>query len=267
MDSDYIQTVRFIYMNIFYSEMTIITALFVSVVLVSCSNDEGDEKIGASSSKHIVREIYDDGRNIVMTEYFYDSRGRVIKTNETEADSRGTKSATSTYTYGEGTIISQTKGDWNNGEVHTYTLSDGIVSKEIIRVGQEHNNNDYYYDSDGHIKTKKFYGGANNGELQFSWSDGVIKQYTKHWNNDSDTYTYTISYSNIPWPKNFIFYWKGTDMDAVLEPLGAWGKMPKYLPVKFERSDGSVFSVDYVIENGMVTKVIFDSETHVLERE
>ena len=98
MDSDYIQTVRFIYMNIFYSEMTIITALFVSVVLVSCSNDEGDEKIGASSSKHIVREIYDDGRNIVMTEYFYDSRGRVIKTNETEADSRGTKSATSTYT-------------------------------------------------------------------------------------------------------------------------------------------------------------------------
>ena len=200
---------------------------------------------------------------------FHDSQGRVVKKTETETYGRQESSTTTTYTYGNNTIISKIQGDWNNGEIHTFTLSDGRITKDVEESRSRNSYTyNYTYDSNGYLKTQVFTDDSdypNSGRIEFIWTDGNLTKISKVW-DDGESYSMTISYSSIPWPKNWMHYWKGTNMDKILEPLGAWGKMPKNLPLKYVQvdDDGNTeeLTIDYTIENGEITKIIFQGNMY-----
>ena len=233
-------------------------AAMVCVGFASCGSDDDEDSgnTGNLSSKHIVNKTYSDGTIIETTNYEYDSQGRIIKASTTDTYTGRSSSATTTYTYGDNTIISKTQGDWNNGEVHTYKLTNGVITEEEERrSGSTTYTYQYTYDNDGHLASLS---GSEN--IQFTWTNGNLTELSKYYSSGS--YTISISYSNIPWPKNWQQYWEGTNLEVVFEPLGSWGKMPKYLPTsfskvesdeRFSRSGG--WSIDYTVKDGNVIKV------------
>lgn len=232
-------------------------AVIGSTAFVSCSSDDEESpKGGGTTSKRIVKMTWSNGDEIDITTFDYDSQGRVVKVIETDMYGNSEETATTTYTYGENTIIRKTQGDWNDGDTYTYTLSDGLITKEVYWK-----QNNYTYDSNGYLKTYI----REDNKTEFTWTDGNLTKYTEVWGDDYSTFTTTttVSYSDILWPQNYMQYWDGTDMDIVFEPLGAWGKMPKYLPKKYVEvyDDGTSreWTLDYTIENGEIVKVIYQS--------
>lgn len=264
--------------------LTMVMVAALSVGFTSCGSDDDDEGGGggnhdvSSSAKHIVRGVWSDGEEIEEAIFDYDSQGRVVKKTETENYDGHTSKATTTYFYSGSTIISKTQGDWNDGEVHTYTLSDGLIMKDKESgSGGNHYTYSYTYNGEGYLTSQTFTDDSEDpftGGIQFEWTNGNLTKYTKKY-EDGEAYTISISYSNISWPKNWQFYWKGIDMDEALEPLGVWGKMPKYLPNKFVRtnSDGDIknWTLDYTVEDGDITKIVYQSagstEIYTLEWE
>lgn len=235
-----------------------------ATAFVSCSSDDDKDNSngGGMTSKRIVKETWSDGDEIETVAYEYDSKGRVVKVIETNIDGRSESSATTTYTYGESTIISKSQ----SGETHTYTLSDGRIIKEVESYSRnsETYTYTYAYDNNGYLISQKYHG----RETEFIWTDGnMTKMIEKE--GDGWTRTSTYSYSSIAWPQNWMQYWDGTSMDKYLEPLGAWGKMPKNLPTKYIRVQDDGYSIyteevtlDYTIENGEVTKVTYHVQTN-----
>ena len=239
-------------------------AVIGSTAFVSCSSDDEESpKGGGTTSKRIVKMTWSDGDEIDITTFDYDSQGRVVKEIVTDIYGSSEHTYTTTYAYVENTIISKT-GDWNDGETYTYTLSDGLIIKEVENYKNgSYSSTDTYnytYDSNGYLKTYI----SEDDKTEFTWTDGNLTKYTEVWDDGYSTgySTTTVSYSDILWPKNWMHYWKGTNINQVLEPLGAWGKMPKYLPKKFVRVyDGTSreWTLDYTIENGEIVKVIYQS--------
>lgn len=227
-------------------KMVFMAAMLVSAAaFISCSNDdENDSKGSETTSKRIAKITYDDGYEIDVTTFGYDAQGRVVQKKETQMEGDSERAAITIYTYGESTIISKTQGDFNDGETRIYTLSGGKIVKEN-RIGSNSYTNDYTYDDNGYLISQVY---VDDSEYQdsgrkrdFTWADGNLTRISSN----------IISYSNIPWPENWMFYWNGTGMDIVLEPLGAWGKMPKNLPAKIDNGD---YEIDYIVENDEITK-------------
>ena len=238
-----------------------------SPVFTSCSNDDDNDSAGGGmTSKHISKMTWSDGDELEVTTYEYDSQGRVVKKTETVIEGRSEYSTTTTYTYGGNTIISKTQGDSNDGETHTYTLSNGRITKDVEKNnGRNSYTSNYTYDSNGYLILQAFGDDSDDsysGKMEFTWTDGNLTKSSKVVDDiySPYSYTYTVSYSNILWPQNLIAYWDGTNMDEVLEPLGAWGKMPKNLPTKFvevnDNGETNGWTIDYTIENGEIVKMI-----------
>lgn len=263
--------------NLFYVFAIMVVAM-LSVGFASCSSDDDNNSDDSTNSKRIAKITYSDGTDIETTIFDYDSHGRVVKKVETMTYSNQEESATTTYTYGDNTIISKTQGDRNNGESHTYTLiNDRIVKDTENSRGSNSYTYNYAYDDNGYVKSQVFADDTDvSGKIQFTWENGNLTRLSKIW-DDGDSYVITISYSNIPWPKNWIHYLKGTNMDEVLEPLGVWGKMPKNLPAKViwsEDGNSGGWTIDYTVENGEITKEVFqdindsdDTEIYTIEWE
>lgn len=229
---------------------------FVCVSLVSCGNDDEDDKDNKGNnnsnnssinitSKRIAKISSSDGYDI---KYEYDSQGRVVK-KIYYYQSKGV-TYTYSYSYVDNKIISKVvtlRNDsivWS-GDYTTYFLSNGVVVKTIYYD----NEYDFSYDIDGYLKSEI----GEHRKRQFAWSDGYMFQISGD---------ITIVYSDIPWPKNWIQDWpfgvvEESSLNGDFMPLGAWGKMPKYLPSKYYVGPGRrVYTMDYVVENGEITHVI-----------
>ena len=234
--------------------------LLCMTFLSACSGDEENaNEINNNPSRHIVKISYGNGNSIEETTYDYDNHGRVIMATETWITSNSSISATTTYTYGGSTIISNTQGDFDRGSC-TYSLSaDGLIVKsaENSYAGSSYSYT-HSYDKDGYLISQSFndIDGFFSGKILYNWEDGNLTKIAKY-DDDGGSYILTIDYSSIPWPKNWMLYWKGTNMDEVFELIGAWGKMPKFLPNKFTYDYGDGWTIDYVIEKGEIVKVVF----------
>ena len=232
------------------------------------SDDEDKSRIDngpdSQSSKYILKRTYSNGSSIWESTYAYDSESRVTKIAESRKSGNRTTSATKTYVYGGNTIISKNVGDWNDGEVHTFTLNDGLIVRNVEgAIGKNAYTYNYVYDDRGYIKSLSFADDSEfsvSGFMQFIWTDDNLTKIVKSLDSGIMTTT-TISYSTIPWPRNWFQYWNGSNMDEELDPLGAWGKMPNYLPTKFTttKSNGNneEWTIDYTLENGDITKMVY----------
>lgn len=190
----------------------------------ACSGDD-DEDGGGSGSGALIKQIIGVTDSDDDCTFEYDAMGRVIKANSR------------TYTYGENAI-------YVNGSKE-YELSNGRIVKE----GEY---DTHSYDNKGYLQHD---GDGSDGYYTYTWKDGNLVKY-------GNKYQYwTVTYSKMKWPKGWMHYWKSTEMDAYLEPSGAWGKMPKNLPSVMTEynKDGSVyrtFTFEYGVENNRITQLI-----------
>jgi len=231
----------------------LVGALYViSFAFMACSKNDGEGVEKPSSSKRIVKINVDKGSYVEETSFQYDSQGRLIS----EEKNWNTHSDKTTYTYNETSIIKKLKGDmWTASD--NFTLSNGRIIRDVDESETVRN---YTYDDSGYLIKQTFENEAqfNSGTIQFEWSDGNLIKYTKTRDEGSST-VYTITYSDISWPKNFFIEWDGTNIEAVLEPMGAFGKMPRYLPQKISLSSGREYTIDYTMVDGYVTKYIIQT--------
>lgn len=232
----------------------LVGGLFViSFAIMACSKNDGVDEEKPSSSKRIVKISEDRGSYVEETSFQYDSQGRLI----TEKSNWITHYETRNYTYNETSIIRKQEGDMGSASSTNYTLSDGRIIRE---VRDESITKDYTYDDSGYLMKQTYDGGtqSDSGTILFEWSDGNLMKYTKTRDGGSST-VYTITYSDIAWPQNFFIEWDGTNIEAVLEPMGAFGKMPRYLPKKISLSSGREYTIDYTMADGYVTKYIIQT--------
>lgn len=244
-------------------KMALMMALVIgSTAFVSCSNDdEGGSESGGMSSKRIRKMTYEDRDGIYALTFDYDSQGRIVKREEIEKSYYSEYSSTTTYTYGENTIISKTRGDDNY--TCTYTLSNGRIIKAIEEEDGYTYTSNYTYNSDGYLVVLQEENDKGwDMKLEFTWNDGNLME------TERNHFTVTSSYSDIAWPQNWIQFLLDDEagIDITLEPLGVWGKMPKKLPSKYvlvSEEENNICDIDYTIENGVITKVIQQWDTKI----
>lgn len=240
------------------TKLAIMMAMFMSVtIVVSCGGDDdevdgGGSVVNPASSKRIskmkcVEDNSVTGRWENEEYFFYDSQGRVIKLKEIKFGKDASVSTT-IFDYEGNVINSITDTKWGT-EKHNYILSNGRIIKDEENSDYITN---YSYDNNGYIISSE----SPSKKILFTWTNGNLTKYTEY-TEAPDNYSIQMEYTSIPWPKNFFFYIKGTNMEKCLEPLGAWGKMPKNLPSKYKAGDGTETFMDYsyTIENGLVTKI------------
>ena len=215
-------------MKIVKKDGEIIVVPVTSIEQVSYVKDGENDGGGSYTSSSPIKQIIGVTDSGDNCTFEYDAMGRVIKANN------------KTYTYSE-------KAIFVNGH-QEYVLSNG-------RIVKEENYEAYAYDSNGYLKEQ-------SGEINFTftWKDGNLIKY----GNKNDYFT--ITYSNLEWPKGWMHYWKWTDMDSYLEPSGAWGKMPNNLPAVITQYDSDglyrTISYEYSVENGRITQLIETVKYH-----
>lgn len=237
----------------------ILNSVFVfmlGTMFVSCKNNAHDEEgiNEKSPSKRIKTITMIDGDATEVNEYSYDAQGRPKRVTSTYFYSSAPNGSTHTteYTYyGDVKIISKTTGQTYSNHEFIYTISNGlIVNVEYDERRPYSFYHTFSYDENGYINSAT----GEDEIMNFKWTDGNLTQYQYNGQYPSST---TWEYSNELRPKNWIGYWKGTNMDENLQMLGLWGKMPIYLPSKQIRNSKEVF-IEYEKENGDIVKVIYN---------
>jgi hypothetical protein len=244
-------------MNKSFYILNLILGLLVSVSLfTACGSDDDDDDNGgggSSSSKRVKMLVEEDNGYHAESTFSYDSKGRVVKVVKTETSSDGTEVSETTYQYGQMMITSQevTNGWDSKNETHTYTLSNGLITKDVEVQKYPTNTNTstmiFSYDSDGYLLSQTNDYGYEVTKKDYVWSNGNMVSFDSR----------EFEYSNYSWSKGMFIYFKGTNTDRYLQPYGYWGKMPKNLPSKDVYKG---WSYDYVVSNGQVEKMTITND-------
>jgi hypothetical protein len=137
---------------------------------------------------------------------------------------------------------------------HTYSLSNGLITKMTESWNNISRNIFYAYDSNGYLKSfTGFYDKEYYEDKQFflTWSDEKITR-IDYLGNAVRKY----EYSSIPWITGMICNII-PNTDNILMAMGYYGKLPKTLPIGIE--EDSYKSFQYIATGGLVTKVITTS--------
>ncbi|GEM_PF-3914907 len=257
------------------TKLAIMMAMFMSVTIVASCGGDDDETGGGGisdggnnnpiSAKHLVRKTW-SGHSLFGDEsgtdvYIYDSNGRIKMRKKDTDDGSWQGHDIWQYIYEDNKIVC----DAPYGR-HTYTLSDGRIVKEVEEESDGVCSYTYVYNDNGYLSSiayeNKHDGESYRGESLLSWSNGnlinIIHRYYRG-NDLKEDYFCNYEYTNIPWPKNWIHYnhTEATNIDDVLLYSGLFGKTPKNLPSKLKK-DNETYTFDYVVENGVVTKILED---------
>lgn len=230
--------------------LCLILGLFVSTFcFMSCSSDNDENGGGNGSSKRIVKVIEVEGGWTAERSLEYDSQGRVTKITSVELSGGRTVTGIETFSYGETYILSNEEKD-NRTETHQYTLSDGLIIKDVEKQSSS-TTTLYSYDNTGQIISLSLTGtDTYDDNWNFKWENGNMVEF-----KNGRAYTYT----NLAWPKGFFFYWKGSNMDPEIRMMGFWGRTPTNLPSKYTTTGGTIWLYDYTITDGLVTKMVISN--------
>ena len=241
-----------------------VTALKSGDAKITVTTADGNKtatcEVTVVNQKRISKITANFGNETEETTYDYDSQGRVVMKTKSIKESQKTRTVSTSYTYDGNTIISRSHGD--DSEEHTYKLTDGLIVEEDYTFGSATYNVKYTYDDNGYLESlieKSKYSDEPESitKTLFEWTDGNLTKLTDVYDYDIDDEITALEYTDIPWPKNMFFYFDGTNMEELFEPLGLFGIMPKNLPSKYIYDDEWSFEIDYTVENGDVTKIIY----------
>ena len=253
-------------MKKYFYLMGLMMGLVVSGLALSACGSDDDGKGGgtngggsngdnsSSSLNRVKKLVEDDNGTHIESVFTYDSEGRIAKVVKTQTSSKnGTRVSETTYQYGELMITSQevTEGAYNRTESHTYTLTNGLITKDVEVQKFETNPGEkttmtFSYDKDGYLASQTSDSGDGVKKQDYVWSDGNLISFDAR----------EFQYSNIAWGKGMFLYYNGTNTDRFLQPYGYWGKMPKNLMSKDNFKEATY---DYVVTNGQVSKITVTS--------
>ena len=214
--------------------------VLMSVAISSCSSssdDDGNNGGGVITPEPVIDKKLKSYGNYT---FHYDEQGRITSCTD------GRKKNV-TYIYDDNIITVMYTSDSYvvEGELQniqrTYTLLNDRISKTSVHSIK--------YDSNGYVLSLD----SNN---KLSWLDGDLIEidYTLGRNR-------TFKYTNIPWPKNFIFvldFFHEYPIELLMY-MGYLGKRTNYLPsemVYYEKHKPQItYKYDWTIKNGYPTQV------------
>ena len=228
-----------------------LSCLMIGIVLIlgftSCGGDDesDNENGGTTSSKRIAKVIDEESGYINEISFTYDSEGRVVRVVQNGNDSKfGPIVSELTYQYSDTHIESYKHGQYSSRS-HTYTLSNGLIVKDVeenLRSGDIITST-YTYDDNGYMTSLTYReSGGYTEKLNCVWKEGNLMSLADH----------EYSYSNILWSNRLFFYFDGSGIDQYLWSAGYFGKIPKYLPLTDSFND---VSYEYTLCDGLVSEI------------
>lgn len=237
-------------MNKRFSVLSLTLGLLVSsFAFTACGSDDDDNAGGGGkggSTKRIVKMVVTEWDWKAESSFSYDAQGRVtrIVCNETGTYPRVSET---NYQYSEEHIISKEVAEspgYTSNITHTYTLASGLIVKEIEEQNGRKTTTTYSYDDNGYLASLSTWDSSTQSSTKsFVWENGNLTQL------DSRKWTY----SSTPWPQGMIFYYKGSNIDYILQATGFFGKMSKMMPSSYDSGDKSGWSFEYAVSNGYIT--------------
>ncbi|MBO1694296.1 DUF4595 domain-containing protein [Bacteroides uniformis] len=185
-------------------------AVVMSMNFTSCSDDDEPSKNDdgvITNQKQLVelRMTYED--EVSITEYSYDSNGKLVSATNTEQYDGNTHTSTYTVTWGANKIIES-----RNGEAITYTLENGLITHTSDSDGGDLDNTDFTYNANNQLVKLQY---DEEDYLSYTWQGEKL---TKMAWSFSDEDTYELSYSGktckgyLP-----IMVWSVDDLRPLLE--------------------------------------------------
>ena len=215
-------------------------AIVMCVNLTACSNDDdptqNDDGIITNQKKLMQIKMVDSGESII-TEYTYDSNGRLVSAMHTEQYDGKEYTSTYTITWGANKIIES-----RNGKATTYTFEDGLITHTSGKDGGDLDNTDFTYN--GHNQLVKLQYNENE-YISYTWQSEKLTKMTWHeqYNDDSDE---ELSYSGktckgyLP-----IMVWCVDDLHPLLEAHPELvGMRCNQLPDQISEKNDSYESID-----------------------
>ena len=231
---------------------------------VACGDDDDDDLDNGQGTndkrlirvKHVRRfryydfyNQYHDRTDSTMTQYIYDSNGRITRENHyryKNIDHEPFMSGKTDYIY-EDDLITTASGKCK------YIIEDGKIVKIFYISDYGNIDASYYITYENGYMSKRVYEPFSD-ERSFTricnWSDGLLESYEYYENNDLE-YTVYFEYTKY---KNMIV--NAFIMDMILD-VPFWdymGKLPKYLISK-RIIENEVTTYDWTVENGIPIKV------------
>jgi hypothetical protein len=221
--------------------------MLVSVFSLSACSSSGDDENGNSNypspiNKRLYKVTKSTSEGLKMTEYIYDSQGRITQlieyfSNENQGHVVNSyvydnNSITKTYLYSKDI-------SWQN----IYTLESGRVVKA--------------YDSDTKVTTMFNYDNgyltketeSKGREYNYIWSDGNLMEV---YNGNRKFITY--EYTDITAPQGF--FPMGHNVDLYWGMSSYLGKTSKFLPSKYTEGQGGLIEFEWTVKDGLPIKMI-----------
>ena len=132
---------------------------------------------------------------------------------------------------------------YTTNETHTYTLSNGLIVKDIEVQNNMETTTIYSYNGNGYLTSLSQWGDViASSTKDFVWTNGNLTSMDGR----------EFKYSNTPWNKGMFFNFKGSNMDGYLWSGGYWGNTPKYMPSQDVYKN---WTYNYETSNGLVTRI------------
>ena len=138
--------------------------LAMCVNFTSCSDDDEPSKNddGVITNQKLLVELRmtnEDG--VSITEYSYDSNGRLVSATNIEQYDGSTHTSTYTVTWGTNKIIES-----RNGEAITYTLESGLITHTSDSDGGDLDNTDFTYNANNQLVKLQY---DEEDYLSYTW--------------------------------------------------------------------------------------------------
>lgn len=185
-------------------------AVVMSVNLTSCSDDDEPSKNDdgvITNQKQLVELRMTNEDGVSITEYSYDSNGKLVSATNSEQYDGSTHTSTYTVTWGANKIIES-----RNGEAITYTLENGLITHTSDSDGGDLDNTDFTYNANNQIVKLQY---DKEDYLSYTWQGEKL---TKMAWSFSDEDIHELSYSGktckgyLP-----IMVWSVDDLRPLLE--------------------------------------------------
>ena len=222
-------------------------AVVMSVNFTSCSDDDepvkNDDGVITNQKQLVKLKMTDEDGESVITEYSYDSKGKLLSANRIESN----YSREYNITWGANKVIESTDED-----AITYTLENGLITHTSDSDGGDLDNTDFTYNANNQLVKLQY---DEEDYLSYTWQGEKL---TKMAWSFSDEDIHELSYSGktckgyLP-----IMVWSVDDLRPLLEAH------PELAGMRCNQLPDKIYSKDEIDETTEQYTYTFDKDGYV----
>lgn len=230
-------------------------AVVMSVNFTSCSDDDepvkNDDGVITNQKQLVKLKMTDEDGESVITEYSYDSKGKLLSANRIESN----YSREYNITWGANKVIESTDED-----AITYTLENGLITHTSDSDGGDLDDTDFTYNANSQLV--KFQSNIDDylfyDNISYTWQSEKLTKITSLDQNDKDKDVYEFSYSGktckgyLP-----IMVWNVDDLRPLLEAH------PELVGMRCNQLPDKIYSKDEYNEETELYTYTFDKDGYV----